>query len=1374
MRRWCASLCLCLMMTVPGLAQTDDDDDDLRPGLLARVTLDATAADALTQIVPEPVLVAAPNASAAHPTRVNWTGRFLSRGEGPHQFHAYVAGSVTVRLGEQTVLSAESMAAGWVSGPRVELQFGEFPLEISASLSAPGQAAKLYWSADNFPLEPLPYHALFHDDDTTAIRQMRQGRDLVEAWQCRSCHSASHAAKPPAESLLPGPSLQHVGQGTAAGWLQERLKRAEPIAHSRMPAFGFSNDDAQAILAYLKQQSQRLKLADWNPKSTEKEVAAGQQLVKSVGCLACHSLGELGRQPLLGGGALDAVARQRSPAWIEAKLRDPHHVNSASRMPTFTLTDAERRQIVLALTSASAAVTPLTALPTTAAQIERGRALVKAARCAACHELPAEVREFPLATPLLESAAVSARGCLVEPVESKTRRPRFPGDSAAAVAAYLNVAQIEQTQRTPDVQGQRLLETKGCVQCHDRNGSRGLSALTQAIIASESTWNGQAPTLQPPSLTAVGDRLPDAVLNKAISGNLPQRMDWLRVRMPKFRHTPAEAALLAEHLIAHDRIPDNAPATIAYPVSPTNVDPQVMLAGRELTGGKGFSCVACHQLKDYVPPKVALGTRGSDLYRLGERMREPYFFRWTRAPLRVLPGVEMPSYLRPHPTILGGDIQRQLAAIWDALHDPQFTAPTNIAVVEQLWGPSESGAPRILRDVVTLPDGAGKTESVPRAFAVGFGNRHSVLFDLDRGALRVWTIGDFARQRTQGKSWFWDMAGVPVAADFHSAADVYLIAAKTQQIVSNATGWQPKVRLRESQVEAPRSVLWQYDITWSHADHPALPPVSIVERWTAEDLGWRRQVRVDQQPDGYDVYFRQPQFQRAFGDPAVTVDGELWQAPVKSAPPGRRLPSPATTDFPLTLHYHTELIAPAIELNPALPENWQPEPVTCIPGFDGERLPLSRAIMPTALAWDDRGRLVFTSLKGHVYRATASSASRGLPDRLTTVAEGLAAPYGIIAVDDKLLISHKPEVLLLDDMADDATPARRQRVVATGWGFTDDYHDWACGIVRDSVGMFYVALGSDYSHRNRPTTESLWRGQVLRFDLAGNIEPIADGLRYATGLAMLPGDRLFCSDQQGVQNCFNELNFVQAGKRYGVPAQRDAPNDGTEQPAAIQIPHPWTRSVNGVAVWPDNGHPFAGQIVGAEYNERFLLRASVDEVDGVLQGAVYPLHRKGETNGPEELLGPLSVAFSPEGHLYVGSIHDSGWMGGLNTGDIVRFVANKHLPNGIREVRVTPQGFAIEFLRPIDAARAADPQRYQLSGYTRVWQGSYATPDSGRHVPTITGVTTSDDARTVFLSLTGLKTGHVYDIAVGDIGRSVALWPTTAYYTLHRIPAAPQ
>jgi hypothetical protein len=235
----------------------------------------------------------------------------------------------------------------------------------------------------------------------------------------------------------------------------------------------------------------------------------------------------------------------------------------------------------------------------------------------------------------------------------------------------------------------------------------------------------------------------------------------------------------------------------------------------------------------------------------------------------------------------------------------------------------------------------------------------------------------------------------------------------------------------------------------------------------------------------------------------------------------------------------------------------------------------------------------------------------------------------------------------------------------------------------------------------------------------------------------------------------------------------------------VQIPHPWTRSVNGIFFLPvpaetqgdpppDDSDPvavFAGQGIGCEYNGRFLIRFTTQEVDGQLQGAVYQFTETTWDDEAHSFVGPICGGVSPDGDIYIGSIFDSGWLGGRNTGEIVRLHPNGSLPNGIKEVRAVPDGFQIEFIRPVDPAQAADAARYAVTGYTRIWEGAYATPDSGRYEASIRAVEVTESGRQVQLSVDDLREGFVYELtcnlqqATGD-----SLQPRQATYTMNRVP----
>ena len=112
-------------------------------------------------------------------------------------------------------------------------------------------------------------------------------------------------------------------------------------------------------------------------------------------------------------------------------------------------------------------------------------------------------------------------------------------------------------------------------------------------------------------------------------------------------------------------------------------------------------------------------------------------------------------------------------------------------------------------------------------------------------------------------------------------------------------------------------------------------------------------------------------------------------------------------------------------------------------------------------------------------------------------------------------------------------------------------------------------------------------------------------------------------------------------------------------------------------------------------------------------------------------------------------------------------------PNGMRELRATHDGFEIEFIRPVEERRAGDANHYVLSAYTRVWQGSYATPDTGRYTPQVKHVAVSGDGKTVRLRVDELREAYVYEVNCAALAvEEDELFPATGHYTMNRIPPA--
>lgn len=1331
-----------------------------------------------------------------------WTGTLLVKSDTTYRFQAHAQGRVKVEIDGKTVLDAAGDQPGWLTGPPTALEFGFLPVRVTFAKTADQASLRLFWSSDLFPLEPVPAHLLFSEDDNTAIEQVERGRVLFDAYRCNRCH-----ARPGDLPSEEAPPFLTIAADLSYDWILKKLQHQhDGVADSKMPSFGFQQEEAEAVAAWLYHIAQPPQFTAARgldtPQNKRDTSPDGHTLLHSLGCLACHKVGELGQVGPHGGGDLSTIGLKRSTDWLHTWLHQPDRINPQRRMPTFKLTPTERTRLTQVLsTLGKKGKEEISFEPSPAARdtaiVAKGRELAKQARCFNCHRTPAHDFDTRGLSALNKPVDDWSKTCLAESPDRTTGRPHYPQADVEALKAYLEARRFHAADRrslpqnSPHVTGQIVMERRNCLACHERDLHKGIVATAGETAGSVSKLRGLSEAMIPPNLTAVGDKLQDDALAEAVAGEQKSiRMPWLRVRMPVFKHDPEERAALVQYLIGHDRIPEGA---IDAPDQnqPNEVDATTLLAGRSLVSVGGFSCIACHAVGEYEPRNVALGTRGSNLKDIGNRMRPEYFSRWTRAPLRVVPGMEMPSYDKPVVGVLDEKLPTQISALWHALNDPRFKAPTNPAQVEQLLAVAPGEAPRIVRDVfaVSSDNGGGY---VPRALAVGFGNGHSLLFDLDTATVREWTYGDFARQRTEGKSWYWDLAGQPVVTGFPAQAKRSLGSPATTAAGDDS----PPAEASTSRLVRPaeyrivelsgggQGIELRYSMLVSGTEYDFR---ETLLPWSGTDgqTGWQRRVAVQGKPAGASLSLHDADLTK--------LNALLPGAHIEVGTPDDTAQPATPADAVETYIARVGGIRPAPPPRQELPA--REAAVTTAPGFVGQRLKLPSSIMPTALDWRADGKLVFTSLKGHVYVA-GDSDNDGLEDTLTPFAEGLAAPFGILPDGNDLLIGHKPEVIRLIDRDGDGR-AEEWKIVADGWGYSDNYHDWTTGPVRDAGGNLYIGLGSDYSQPGRPASASLWRGKMLKIASgSGKVTPYAHGLRYPMGIAFDARGRMFVSDQQGVQNTWNEIDEIKEGRFYGVPALHDEPAEAPETRAAVEVPHPMTRSINGVFFLPTDETPrssadlspqgtgpldparrrgllqqFAGHGIGCEYNEKLLIRFSYQEVNGELQGAMYLFSRNTWSNEQDTFLGPICGGIGPDGSLYVGSIHDSGWLGGLNTGEIVRLTPQDDYPNGIRELRATPDGFEIEFLKPVDPKKARQKDAYSLSGATRIWKGSYGTEDSGQYRPNVTNITLSDDARTVRLKVDRLEPAYLYEVGIrGLTADGEELFPNTGYYTMNQVP----
>ena len=462
-------------------------------------------------------------------------------------------------------------------------------------------------------------------------------------------------------------------------------------------------------------------------------------------------------------------------------------------------------------------------------------------------------------------------------------------------------------------------------------------------------------------------------------------------------------------------------------------------------------------------------------------------------------------------------------------------------------------------------------------------------------------------------------------------------------------------------------------------------------------------------------------------------------------------------------------------------------PLDVVPGYEVTRLPISDEWMPTALAWRSDGRLIVTSLKGRVWLVWDSDGD-GLEDKIQPFSDELAAPFGAAAHDKYVDVINKYALLRLFDEDGDGR-AERTGTLASGWGHTADYHDWAIGLPRDDEDNYYVAIPCHQDERS--VAASYLRGKVVKLSPRKptgddprrfGVEPISGGFRFPIGIARNRVGALFVTDNQGNYNPFNELNHVMSAAHYGFLNTTEQQANVKPQliPPTVDIPHPWTRSVNGIcfletpeAVKDKFGPvfgPFEGHLIGCEYDSQRLVRMSLQRVGDTYQGAVYPFSVEEPPSG-ESLLGPLACAVAPDGDLYIGCIRDSGWGGANNRGTLVRMRPSvKSVPPGIAEVRVLKDGFTIEFTAPVNREVAKDVSNYSIESFTRVSTPDYGGDDQQRRNEVIFNVKVSEDARQVELTLNTLRIDFVYEFHLKNLADTKVFHPTEAYYTLRTVP----
>jgi len=426
-----------------------------------------------------------------------------------------------------------------------------------------------------------------------------------------------------------------------------------------------------------------------------------------------------------------------------------------------------------------------------------------------------------------------------------------------------------------------------------------------------------------------------------------------------------------------------------------------------------------------------------------------------------------------------------------------------------------------------------------------------------------------------------------------------------------------------------------------------------------------------------------------------------------------------------------------------------------------------------ALTFLEDGRLIVCFLRGEVMIYDPKS------DKWSLFAEGLHEPLGVIAISaSELLIMQRPELTRVKDTDGDGL-ADLFETITDDFGITGNYHEFNYGPVKDKEGNIFIALNSgssggdiqpevrgrlDTTGRDNQGREMFsvvpYRGWIMKLTPDGRLLPYASGFRSPNGIGFDNDGNLLVTENQGDWVGTSKLFHVQEGNFYGHPGaliwkkgwNRGNPFylpvaalDSMRTKATILFPQ------NIIANSPTqplcdvtNGKfgPYTGQLFVGEMNSGRLVRVMLEKVNGVLQGACIPfVDNKGLRKGNNRL------AFAPDGSLWVGQAA-YGW-GGDN--GIQRIVFTGKQPADIYNMKLTAQGFDLQFTQPMDDAITRSADSFQLKRYYYAYHKKYGSDRMDEKNIPISELVLSADGKNLSVMVDSLMPGYVYQLNIGDI-----------------------
>lgn len=458
------------------------------------------------------------------------------------------------------------------------------------------------------------------------------------------------------------------------------------------------------------------------------------------------------------------------------------------------------------------------------------------------------------------------------------------------------------------------------------------------------------------------------------------------------------------------------------------------------------------------------------------------------------------------------------------------------------------------------------------------------------------------------------------------------------------------------------------------------------------------------------------------------------------------------------------------------------------------------------------GSLAVTTRRGDIFMVENPTSQHPF---FRKFASGLHEVLGAAYKDGALYVVQRGELTKLVDTNMDGKADVFETVYA--WPLSGNYHEYSFGPKIAPDGSFFVTLNlgfpPDWWH---PKSFVPYRGWALNIKEDGTVTPWAAGFRSPCGISMIDGE-LWYSDNQGDWVGSGSIMPVKKGAFMGHPASlvwTGLPNSpltltqekffATNNPRIefdkygqpfkpqnivnekfktefeakkeipeLQLPAVWLPhgilgiSNSEIVKIPEGAFgPFSGQLLVCDQGQSMIDRVFLEKVNGEYQGAAWAF-RSGFQSGI------VRLAWLPDGSLAAGETNRGWGSAGEATMGLQRLIWNNHMPFEMRAVRAMPDGFEIEFTKPVDRKIAGDIASYSVDSYIYKYHGVYGSPPVNNEKCPIVGVKVSEDGMKARLIVNNLRRYYIHTITldgIRDQENYFNLVHPTAYYTLNNIP----